>query len=313
VTIARMPPPPASPLNALDTAPPRRWLNAEPLTAAALRGRVVAVQFGTYSCVNWIRTLPYVRAWVDRYGEDGLVVVGAHTPEFAFETEIGGVRRALAAMRVVHPVVLDDDYAIWRAFDNHYWPALYVLDRDGRVAYRHFGEGSYEESETAIRELLGGDALGRPPVAVEAVGVEAAADWDALRSPETYVGRARGERRVDEVRALNDWTLHGAWALGDEHATLQDADGSIAYRFAARDLNLVLTPPPGAAVPFTVRVDSEAPGDAHGVDVAADGTGAVDVPRLYQLVRQPRPGDTERTFSITFHVPGVRAYVFTFG
>jgi hypothetical protein len=305
-----MPPPAATPLAALDAAPPPRWVNSDPLTAAGLRGRVVAVQFGTYSCVNWIRTLPYVRAWVDRYRDAGLVVVGAHTPEFAFETDRDGVRRALAAMRLVHPIVLDDDHAIWRAFDNHYWPALYVLDRDGRVTYRHFGEGAYAESEAAIQALLGEAAAG-PPVEVEAGGIEAPADWEALRSPETYVGRARGERRVDAVRALNDWSLDGAWALGDEHATLEAADGAIAYRFAARDLNLVLTPPPDAAVPFTVRLDGAAPGDAHGLDVAPDGTGVVDAPRLYQLVRQG--GAAERTCSIAFHAPGVRAYVFTFG
>jgi Thioredoxin like C-terminal domain len=242
-----------------------------------------------------------------------LVVLGAHTPEFAFESELGGVRRALAAMGVVHPMVLDDDYAIWRAFDNHYWPALYVLDGDGRVAYRHFGEGAYAESEAAIQELLGAGAAG-PPVAetVEAVGIEAPADWEALRSPETYVGRARGERRVETIGALNDWSLDGAWSVGLEHATLDAPGGAIAYRFAARDLNLVLTPPPGAAVPFTVRLDGDAPGAAAGGDVAPDGTGTVDAPRLYQLVRQPR-GAAERTFSITFHAPGVRAYVFTFG
>jgi Thioredoxin like C-terminal domain len=300
---------PASPLTALDAA--ARWLNAEPLTAEGLRGRVVAVQFCTYSCVNWIRTLPYVRAWADRYRADGLVVVGAHTPEFTFETEVEGVRRALGAMRVVHPVVLDDDYAVWRAFDNHYWPALYILDGDGRVRYRHFGEGAYAESEAAIQELLGAGAQG-PPVEVEATGVEAAADWDALRSPETYVGSARGERRAREVHHLNAWALDGAWTVGEESAAMEAAGGSITYRFAARDLNLVLTPPPGGTVRFTVRLDGEAPGAAHGADVAPDGTGAVDAPRLYQLVRQ-MGAVVERTLAITFHDPGVRAYVFTFG
>jgi hypothetical protein len=301
--------PPAPPLTALDAA--TRWLNAEPLTAEKLCGRVVAVQFGTYSCVNWIRTLPYVRAWADRYRDAGLVVVGAHTPEFAFETEIEGVRAALKAMRVDHPIVLDDDYAIWRAFDNHYWPALYVLDGDGRVRHHHFGEGAYAESEAAIQALLGAGAAG-PPVDVAATGVEAAADWDALRSPETYVGSARGERRAREVGELNAWALDGAWAIGEEFAALEAAGGSIAYRFSARDLNLVLTPPPGAAVRFTVTLDGEAPGAAAGVDVDPHGAGVVDAPRLFQLARQPG-AVAERTFSITFHDPGVRAYVFTFG
>jgi hypothetical protein len=298
------------PLASLDAAP-RRWLNTTtPLTADTLRGRTVAVQFGTYSCINWIRTLPYVRAWVDRYADDDLVLIGAHTPEFGFETDIEGVQRAMTAMRLTHPIVLDDDYAIWRAFDNHYWPALYVLDGDGRPRYHHFGEGAYAESETAIRELLGLAAA--PPSEVEVTGIEAAADWDSLRSPETYVGLARGERRAPSANALNAWALHGEWALGDEHATLGAPDGAIAYRFAARDLNLVLTPPPDAPVRFTVTLDGRPPGHAHGLDIADDGTGVVDAPRLYQLVRQPNPA-AERTFSITFHDPGVRAYVFTFG
>ena len=294
-----------SPLTALDDA--TEWLNSEPLTAAGLRGRVVAVQFCTYSCVNWIRTLPYVRAWARRYRDQGLVVVGAHAPEFAFEREIEGVRRALRAMGVEHPIVLDNEYEIWRAFDNHYWPALYVLDGEGRGRYEHFGEGAYEASETFIRSLLGveGDS-----VHVEASGIEAAADWDALGSPETYVGYGRGERRVHDASRglqLNQWALGGAWTVEDESAVLETAEGSITYRFEARDLNLVM----GGSGRFTVRLDGEPPGEDRGLDVNASGEGEIAEPRMYQLVR--RRAAAQGTFEITFHEPGARAYVFTFG
>jgi Thioredoxin like C-terminal domain len=298
-------------LSQLDGA--TEWLNSEPLTAAGLRGSVVAVQFCTYSCINWIRTLPYVRAWASAYRDRGLVVVGAHAPEFAFERDLEGVRRALEQMRVEHPVVLDNDYAIWRSFDNHYWPALYLVDGEGRVLYHHFGEGAYDETEAAIRQLVGADG---EPVRVEATGIEAAADWDGVRSPETYVGRARGERRAADGAqrlALNQWALAGQWAVGEESAELETAAGSIAFRFQARDLNLVLTPPaPGAEVRFTVLLDGRPPGDARGGDVDALGNGSVTEPRLYQLVRQPGAVG-ERAFEITFLDPGVRAYVFTFG
>ena len=304
-------PPLHNALSELDGA--TEWLNSEPLTSRGLRGQVVAVQFCTYSCINWIRTLPYVRAWASAYRDRGLVVVGAHAPEFAFERELGGVRRAMEQMGVEHPIVLDNAYAIWRSFGNRYWPALYLVDADGRVRYRHFGEGAYEETEAAIRELLhaGGD-----PVRVEAGGIEAAADWDTLRSPETYVGYARSERRAGDgavALAFDQWALAGPWTVEAESAVLEAAAGSIAYRFEARDLNLVLTPvTAGAAVPFTVRLDGEPPGDAHGVDVDEQGQGAVTEPRLYQLVRQPG-AVRERTFEIAFGDPGVRAYVFTFG
>ena len=300
-----------TPLAALDAE--RQWVNSEPLTAAALRGTVVAVQFGTYSCINWIRTLPYVRAWAAAYRDQGLVVVGAQTPEFGFEQEIGGVRRALAAMGVEYPVVLDNAYGIWSAFGNRYWPALYVLDGEGSVRYHHFGEGAYEESETIIRALLGVDGDKVDP---EVSGVEIAADWDSLRSPETYLGAARGERRARDGASglgLNQWALSGRWAVDDESAALEAEGGSITYRFGARDLNLVLTPPAsGAAVRFAVRLDGQAPGAARGADVDETGAGTVDEPRLYQLVRQPGAG-ADRTFEITFLDPGVRAYVFTFG
>ncbi len=227
-------------LSALDDA--TEWLNSEPLTAAALEGKVVAVQFGTYSCINWIRTLPYVRAWVRAYADDGLVIVGAQTPEFAFEHDIEGVRRSIAQMGLEHPIVLDNDYAIWRSLNNHYWPALYLLDGDGRLRYEHFGEGAYSETEEAFRELVGAEG---ERVRVEATGVEAAADWDTLRSPETYVGYAQAERRARksaEELSLNEWALSGTWNDQEEAAELEAAPGSIAYRFQARDVNLVLTP-----------------------------------------------------------------------
>jgi hypothetical protein len=304
-------PPARSVLFELDGA--TEWLNSEPLSATGLHGNVVAVQFCTYSCINWIRTLPYVRAWASTYRDRGLVVVGAHAPEFAFERELEGVRRALEAMRVEHPIVLDNEYAIWRSFSNRYWPALYVIDGEGHLRYHHFGEGAYRDTEAAIRQLLGADG---EPVRVEATGIEAAADWDTLASPETYIGYARSERRAGdgaEGLALNQWALAGRWTVAGESAELEAAGGSIAYRFRARDLNLVLTPATRAGeVRFTVLLNGQPPGDAHGIDVDALGHGTVSEPRLYQLVRQPGVV-SERTFEITFLDPGVRAYVFTFG
>ena len=298
-------------LAALDGAPV--WLNSAPLTAEGLRGRVVLVDFWTYSCVNWLRTLPYVTAWHERYRDDGLVVVGAHAPEFGFEHDLGNVRRATGELGVAYPVVIDNDFAIWRSFGNRYWPAAYLVDGDGRVRFHHFGEGAYEEIERAVQQLLG---AGGDPVRVEAAGVAEAAAWDTLNSPETYVGSARAERR-SEARAgelpLNRWALEGAWAVGEEAAELEAAGGSLAYRFDARDLNLVLAPAAdGAAVRFSVRVDGGPPGDAHGVDAAPSGEGTVDQPRMYQLIRR-RGAVSPATFEITFRDAGVRAYVFTFG
>src|SRR4051812_25588729 len=297
-------------LSAFDAAP--TWLNSEPLTAQRLAGRVVAVDFWTYSCVNWLRTLPYVRAWAERYRDRGLVVVGVHAPEFGFEHDLDNVRRATAELAVGYPVVIDNDFAIWRAFENHYWPALYVVGDNGHLRFQHFGEGAYEESERAIQKLLGVD---EEVVSVDAGGVAEAADWDRLGSPETYVGYARGERRTDEPAdglELNRWALAGPWSVEEEHGVLNAAPGSIAYRFQARDVNLVMAPPPGAAVPFTVRLDGAPPGDDHGLDVDAAGAGVVDEPRMFQLVRRHGAADA-RTFEITFLEPGVRAYVFTFG
>jgi thiol-disulfide isomerase/thioredoxin len=299
-----------SALAALDRAPV--WLNSEPLTADALGGRVVLVDFWTYSCVNWLRTLPYVGAWAERYADRGLVVVGAHAPEFSFEHDLGNVRRASAELGVGYPVVIDNDFAIWRSFDNRYWPAVYLVDGDGRVGFRHFGEEAYEETERAIQEALGVD---EELVRVDAGGLSAAADWDALGSPETYLGRARGERRVDAPAgelSLNQWALGGEWSVGAEVAVLDEPGGSIAYRFAGRDLNLVLSPPPAGAARFDVRLDGRSPGDDHGLDVDESGEGTIAEPRMYQLVRQRARG-RERTFEITFHDPGVRGYVFTFG
>jgi thiol-disulfide isomerase/thioredoxin len=300
------------PLTALDRAPV--WLNSPPLTAEALRGRVVLVDFWTYSCINWLRTLPYVRAWHERYRDRGLTLIGAHAPEFGFEHEIDNVHRAAHDLEVGHPVVIDNDFSIWRAFDNQYWPALYLLDGGGRVRFQHFGEGAYEQSEEAIQQLLGVD---EPPVAVDAGGLALAADWDRLRSPETYLGRARGERPRDDpdpgALGLNQWTLDGPWTVGAEAAVLDAAPGAIAFRFQARDLNLVLAPEPaGGPVGFTVRLDGEPPGEDHGLDVDPAGEGTLAEPRMYQLVRR-RAGAGPGTFAITFHGAGVRAYVFTFG
>jgi len=299
-----------STLSALDAAPV--WLNSEPLTADRLRGRVVLVDFWTYSCVNWLRTLPYVGAWHERYRERGLVVVGVHAPEFGFEHDFDNVRRAARELGVGYPVVIDNDFAVWRSFENGYWPAAYLVDRDGRVPFHHFGEGAYEKIERAIQRLLGVDG---DTVRVDAGGVAEAADWGTLRSPETYVRYAR-ERRSD-LRAgelvLNQWALAGEWSVGEEAGVLEAAGGSIGYRFEARDLNLVLAPPPsGAPVRFAVRLDGQPPDDAHGLDVDESGEGTVAEPRMYQLIRQ-RGTAAQRTFEITFLDAGVRAYVFTFG
>ncbi len=299
------------PLSAIDSAPV--WVNSEPLTAAALRGRVVLVDFWTYSCVNWLRTLPYVRAWHERYRDRGLVVVGVHAPEFGFEHDLANVRRAVDDLDVAYPVVIDNDFAIWRSFDNHYWPAVYLVDGDGRVRFRHFGEEAYEDTEQAIQQLLGVD---EELVGVDAGGLAEPANSGSLNSPETYLGRLRGERRSDppaEALALNEWALTGEWSVGDEAAVLDVAPGSIAYRFEGRDLNLVLAPPSsGDPVGFTVLLDGRPPADAHGLDTDESGEGTLSEPRMYQLVRQ-QGRIRQRTFEIRFDRPGVRAYVFTFG
>ena len=286
------------------------WLNSPPLTPAGLRGRVVLVQFWTFTCINWLRTLPYVRAWAERYKDDGLIVVGAHTPEFWFEADVDNIQRAVTAMRIDYPVAVDSEYAIWDAFANRYWPALYFVDREGKIRDEHFGEGRYEGSERVLQELLGVD---RELVSVVGDGIEAPADWDDLDSPETYLGEQRGERRGGDAGSLqrNHWALTGDWTIQEQGAKLNEAGGGIAFRFHARDLHLVLRPG-DTPVPFRVSLDGEAPGTSHGIDVDEQGNGVVSEPRLYQLIRQPGRIE-EHTFEITFPEPGVEAYVFTFG
>jgi thiol-disulfide isomerase/thioredoxin len=290
------------------------WINSEPLGAADLRGRVVLVDFWTLTCINWLRTEPYVRAWSRAYRDDGLVVIGVHTPEFAFEHDVDLVRWATSDRDIDYPVAVDNEYEVWHAFDNHYWPALYFVDKEGVIRDHHFGEGRYEQSERVIQRLLG---VERELVSVEGVGAEAEADWDNLESPETYLGssQSRGFARgvaPDRLR-LNSWTLAGDWTVRRDRAVLDAAGGRIAYRFHARDVHLVLAPTvPGQPVRFRVLLDGQAPGDAHGVDAAADGTGVLREGRMYQLVR--RPGRiTDATFEIEFLDPGAEAYVFTFG
>jgi thiol-disulfide isomerase/thioredoxin len=286
------------------------WLNSEPLGPAELRGHVVLANFWTLTCINWLRQEPYVRAWSQAYRDDGLVVIGVHTPEFSFEHEIDLVRRATRERAIDYPVALDNDYAIWSAFANHYWPALYFVDADGIIRDDHFGEGRYEQSERVIQGLLG---VERELVSVEAVGVEAEADWDHLRTPETYLGLVRGERPVSPDRLpLNHWALSGEWTTRPENVVLDEAGGSIAYRFHARDAHLVLSPGARAPIPFRVLLDGQAPGPSHGVDVDEDGNGLLRDGRMYQLVRQ-RDAVLERTLQITFLEPGAEAYAFTFG
>jgi thiol-disulfide isomerase/thioredoxin len=300
------------------------WLNSEPLGPDDLRGRVVLANFWTLTCINWLRQEPYVRAWSQAYRDDGLVVIGVHTPEFGFEHDIELVRLATRARSIDYPVAMDNEYAVWDAFANHYWPALYFVDRDGVIRDQHFGEGRYEESERVIQRLLGVD---REPVAVEGAGVEAPADWDHLQTPETYLGYARGERfasaagaayderqtyELPERLPLNSWALAGEWTIGRERVALDEAGGSIAYRFHARDVHLVLSAARDASIPFRVLLDDEPPGPSHGVDVDDDGYGVLGDGRLYQLVRE-NGAVRERTLQITFMKPGAEAYAFTFG
>jgi thiol-disulfide isomerase/thioredoxin len=277
------------------------WLNSEPLDPAGLRGRVVLVDFWTLTCINWLRTEPYIRAWSQAYRDDGLVVLGVHTPEFSFEHDLELVRRATEERGIDYPVAADNDFAVWRAFDNNYWPALYFVDRDGVIRDSHFGEGRYEESEQTIQRLLGID---REPIRVDGAGVEAEADWDNLRTPETYLGRARGEPD-------GRWSLAGDWRVEREKAVLDRPGGSIAFRFHARDAHLVLAPGPGP-IPFRVLLDGEPPGASHGDDVDEAGNGLLADGRLYQLIRQ-RERIRDRTLEITFGGAGAEAYAFTFG
>jgi thiol-disulfide isomerase/thioredoxin len=300
------------------------WLNSEPLSPAGLRGQVVLVNFWTLTCINWLRTEPYVRAWSRAYRDDGLVVIGVHTPEFSFEHEVGRVRQASRDRSIDYPVAVDNDYAIWSAFDNHYWPALYFIDTDGIIRDHHFGEGRYQESERLIQRMLG---IGRDPVSATRTGVEAEADWNHLRTPETYLGYQRSENFASPRRGefgqpstyelpdqlgLNQWALAGEWKIARENVVLERAGGSIAFRFHARDAHLVLSAGVHEPIPFRVLLDGQTPGPAHGADTDEDGNGLLRDGRLYQLVRQDH-GVRERTLEIAFLQQGAEAYVFTFG
>ena len=307
------------------------WLNSSPLTMDELRGKVVLVDFWTYTCINWLRTLGYVRAWAEKYEDHGLVVVGVHTPEFPFERDVDNVRQAAADLNVQYPIALDSAYAVWDAFANSYWPAVYIADADGRIRHHHYGEGGYEECERIVQRLLrdaGEDGFDDDLVTVADKGLEAQADWANLETPETYLGYDQGRNfaspggvELEKPHAydlpdplkLNSWALSGEWTVTRRASILNRADGRIAFRFHARDVNLVMGPPElGTPVPFRVLVDGKPPGDARGLDVGEDGGGTVVQQRLYQLVREPG-SISDRTFEIEFQAPGVEAYSFTFG
>jgi thiol-disulfide isomerase/thioredoxin len=307
------------------------WLNSPPLSPAELRGRVVVVNFWTYTCINWLRTLGYVRAWAEKYEQHGLVVIGVHTPEFPFEREVDNVRAAVKQMHVDYPVALDRDYAVWQSFANRYWPATYIADSEGQIRHHQFGEGAYVECERVIQRLLreaGSGEAGEDLVSVRDEGFEAQADWANLESPETYLGYEQGRNfaspepaAIDDPRTyaapetltLNQWALSGNWRIQRRACVLDRADGGIVFRLHARDVNLVVSPPSsGTTARFTVEVDGEAPGEAHGLDVDEHGHGTLIEPRLYQLIRQ-HGQITDRTFEIAFLDPDTEAYVFTFG
>lgn len=307
------------------------WLNSPPLTAEALRGKVVLVNFWTYTCINWLRSLPYIRAWAAKYKDRGLAVVSAHTPEFAFEKDVNNVRRAAEEMGIDYPIAIDNDYAIWRAFENQYWPALYFADAKGRIRHHRFGEGEYEQSESVIQQLLRDAQAGDIPddlVSVGAHGIEAAADWRNLQSQENYLGyertqgfaspggmaRNKSRRYVSPAQLpLNRWALTGDWTAGKQALLLNEAGGRIVYRFHARDLHLVMRPAQtGATVRYRVLIDGHPPEIHHGADVDGQGFGALHVPRLYQLVRQTMP-IVDRQFEIEFLDAGAEAFAFTFG
>jgi thiol-disulfide isomerase/thioredoxin len=307
------------------------WLNSEPLTPEGLRGKVVLVDFWTYTCINWLRTLGYVRAWHEKYEDQGLVVVGVHTPEFPFERDADNVRWAAKYQRVEYPIALDPDYAIWRAFANNYWPAVYIADGEGRIRHNHFGEGGYVECEMAVQMLLreaGRSDVPEGLVSVADEGFEAQADWQNLGSPETYLGYQQAQNFVsadgaefDEPHDFavpdrlerNQWALAGNWTFGPGASVLNEAEGRLVFRFHARDVNLVIGPPEGgSSIPFRVTVDGEPPDDAHGLDVDEGGNGTLDRPRLHQLIREPG-SITDRTVEISFLAPGAEAYCFTFG
>jgi thiol-disulfide isomerase/thioredoxin len=308
----------------------QEWLNSPPLSLEALKGKVVLVDFWTYSCINCLRSIPYVRAWAEKYRDHGLVVIGVHAPEFAFERNVANVKNAIATLKIGYPVAIDNEYKIWRSFENEYWPAHYFIDGNGKVRHHHFGEGDYDESEEIIQKMLqdaGNKNVPTGLVSVNASGAEAASDAGDVKSPETYVGYDRGNHFVspggvvadkDHAYAagepqLNEWSLTGNWTVGPERAQLDEKDGSIVYRFHARDLHLVLGPSAeGSQIRFRVTIDGKAPGDARGMDTDAEGNGVVTTQRLYQLVRAPGTV-VDHTFEIRFLDPGVQAYAFTFG
>ncbi|HEX6629000.1 MAG TPA: thioredoxin family protein [Gemmatimonadaceae bacterium] len=304
------------------------WLNSPPLTPEGLRGKVVLVDFWTYTCVNWTRTLPYVRAWAEKYRDAGLVVIGAHTPEFPFEKDIDNIRWAAKVMNVNYPIAVDSDYGIWRAFDNNYWPAVYLADANGTLRFHHFGEGNYDGTERTIQRLLNeaGKKTDGQLVQVNPRGLEVAADYGTLRSPENYLGYRQGEGFASDLAedtakdysvparlGLNQWALSGNWTIKDGPVVLNEANGSIVYRFHGRDVNLIMSPPSkGVSVPFSVKVDGKPPGASHGEDTDAQGNGTLTRQRCYQLVRLQEKV-TDRTFEIQFATAGVEAYDFTFG
>jgi thiol-disulfide isomerase/thioredoxin len=307
------------------------WLNSAPLTAADLGGKVVLVEFWTYSCINWRRQLPYVRAWAEKYKDQGLVVIGVHAPEFSFEKRVDNVRQAAKEMGIDYPIALDNDHAIWRDFNNEYWPALYFVDAQGRIRHHQFGEGEYEQSELIIQQLLTEAGIGNVShelVSVSPQGAEVGADWNDLRSAENYVGYERTENFASSGGArpdkshdyalpaqlkLNHWAVSGDWTMGREAIVLNKANGHIVYSFHGRDLHLVMGPAaPGMSVRFRVLIDGQPPGAAHGVDVDEQGSGTVTEPRMYQLIRQPGP-IIDRQFEIEFLDSGVQAFSFTFG
>jgi thiol-disulfide isomerase/thioredoxin len=307
------------------------WLNSPPLTPAELRGKVVLVDFWTYTCVNWLRTLPYVRAWAEKYKDRGLVVIGVHTPEFPFEYDLDNVRREVADLKVDYPVAVDNNYGVWSAFNNNYWPALYLIDAEGQIRYHQFGEGNYEESETTIQQLLteaGNKDVSDQLATVNPTGLEVAANWDDVRSGENYLGYDRSEGftspdgdlpgashvySAPTSLYLNGWSLSGDWTMEKGLVRLNQANGRIVYRFHARDVNLVMgLTEPGTSIHFRVLIDGQVPAAAHGTDIDAQGNGIVTKQGTYQLIRQIQP-IVDRQFEIEFLEPGVEAYDFTFG
>ena len=306
------------------------WLNSRPLNPEGLHGNVVAVNFCTYTCINWLRTLPFVRAWAEKYRDYGLVTIGVHTPEFPFEHDAENVGQSLAAMHVAYPIALDNDYGVWNAFANHYWPALYLVDAEGRIRHHWFGEGDYDGSEMVIQMLLeesSQEGFEQQLVDIEGEGPEAPADWDHLRSRETYLGYRQAtnfvspggaefnrsaEYRLPADLGMNEWALAGAWTITGDRATSDAPGGRIAFRFKARDIHLVMGPATVDRGAFRVMLDGDEPGDSAGTDVAADGAGRFDIPRMYQLIRQ-HASIGDRLFEIEFDEPGAEGYAFTFG